>query len=80
MSKNKTDDIIVGLFWLVVIVAFGAWLLIDRANNKREERLNEGTSCIDVTSYDYNWSNDMKCTRRDGSVFYTNYEGARKFN
>lgn len=34
------------------------------------------TSCIDVTSYDYNWNNDMLCTRPDGSKFYTNYAGA----
>jgi len=34
-------------------------------------------TCIDVTSYDYNWKNDMFCTRSDGSQFYTDYEGAR---
>jgi hypothetical protein len=34
------------------------------------------TECVDVTSYDYDWSNDMRCTRPDGSVFYTDYEGA----
>jgi hypothetical protein len=26
-------------------------------------------TCEDVTSHDYNWDNDMKCTRSDGSVF-----------
>lgn len=33
-------------------------------------------TCIDVTSYDYNWNNDMKCTNPDGTVFYTDYSGA----
>lgn len=36
------------------------------------------TTCVDVTSYDHNWNNDMLCTRPDGSTFYTNYEGARR--
>jgi hypothetical protein len=36
-------------------------------------------TCEDVTSYDYNWDNDMKCTRSDGSIFYTDYEGADRF-
>lgn len=35
--------------------------------------------CVDVTSYDYNWNNDIKCTRADGSVFYTNYSGASAY-
>lgn len=34
------------------------------------------TTCVDVTSYDYDWSNDMLCTRPDGSKFYTDYAGA----
>ena len=42
-----------------------------------EVQSQQRTTCIDVTSYDYNWNNDMKCTRPDGSVFYTDYEGAR---
>ena len=36
-------------------------------------------TCEDVTSYDYNWDNDMKCTRSDGSIFYTDYAGAERF-
>lgn len=35
--------------------------------------------CVDVTSYDYNWGNDMKCMRADGTIFYTSYDGARSF-
>lgn len=37
------------------------------------------TRCEDVTSYDYNWDNDMRCTRPDGSVFYTDYAGAAQY-
>lgn len=33
--------------------------------------------CIDVTSYDYNWNNDMRCISSDGRVQYTSYSGAR---
>ena len=33
------------------------------------------TNCVDVTTYDRNWNNDVRCTRPDGSVFYTNYAG-----
>ena len=35
--------------------------------------------CKDVTSYDWNWYNDMKCRRSDGSTFYTDYAGAERF-
>ncbi len=34
-------------------------------------------SCIDVTSHDYNWSNDMLCITSDGRTQYTSYSGAR---
>lgn len=36
------------------------------------------TTCEDVTSYDYNWDNDMLCTRPDGSQYYTDYAGAAR--
>ena len=36
-------------------------------------------SCEDVTSFDYDWDNDMLCTRPDGSTFYTDYAGAERF-
>lgn len=39
----------------------------------------EGAHCQDVTSIDYDWQNDMRCTRPDGSQFYTDYEGAAAF-
>lgn len=38
-----------------------------------------GKHCRDVTSYDYNWGNDMLCVRADGSTFHTSYEGAAAF-
>lgn len=37
------------------------------------------TYCIDVTSYDRNWNNDMKCFEPDGSVFYTDYDDAEQY-
>lgn len=36
-------------------------------------------ACVDVTSHDHDWNNDMLCTRSDGSEFHTSYEGAREF-
>lgn len=33
-------------------------------------------TCTDVTSYNYNWQDDMYCTAPDGTHFYTSYEGA----
>ena len=35
--------------------------------------------CLDVTSFDENWNNDMKCKRGDGTTFYTDYDGAAEF-
>ena len=45
---------------------------------RQEAQRTEGT-CIDVTSYDYDWDNDVLCTRHDGIQFYTSYEGADAF-
>jgi Tfp pilus assembly protein PilV len=36
-------------------------------------------TCKDVTSYDHNWDNDVLCTNPDGSTFYTDYAGGRKY-
>lgn len=33
-------------------------------------------SCTDVTSYNYDWQDDVYCTAPDGTQFYTSYEGA----
>lgn len=35
------------------------------------------SKCIDVTSIDYDWNDDVLCTRPDGSQFYTNYTGGK---
>lgn len=32
--------------------------------------------CLDVTTIDSNWGNDMWCARDDGTTFHTSYEGA----
>lgn len=47
----------------------------------RKEKLAsaQGPRCRDVTTYDYNWNNDMLCTNIDGSNFYTSYGGASAF-
>lgn len=34
--------------------------------------------CVNVTSYDYNRNNDMKCTSSKWEVKYTSYEWAKK--
>lgn len=39
----------------------------------------EPGSCVDVTSYDYDWDNDMLCMNLDGTKFSTNYDEARAF-
>jgi len=46
---------------------------------REESQAKQKGSCVDVTSYDYNWNNDMLCTRPDGSTFYTDYAGAAEF-
>ena len=33
-------------------------------------------TCVDVTSYDNNYDNDMLCTSSTGKQFYTNYQHA----
>lgn len=38
-----------------------------------------GRWCRDVTTFDYNWDNDMLCQGPDGEPFYTSYEGADAF-
>lgn len=45
-----------------------------------EEEAQTATGCVDVTTIDSNWDNDMLCTRSDGSQFYMDYEGAARFN
>ncbi len=35
--------------------------------------------CENVTSYNYDWQDDMYCTAPDGTHFYTSYEGANYY-
>jgi hypothetical protein len=35
------------------------------------------SKCIDVTSIDYDWDDDVLCTQPNGSQFYTNYAGGQ---
>lgn len=37
------------------------------------------TTCIDLTTYDYDWENDYLCRNPDGSEFYTSQEGAQNY-
>lgn len=39
----------------------------------------EPGSCVNVTSYDQNFDNDMLCMNLDGTRFWTNYSEAREF-
>ena len=52
---------------------------IDYASSKADDLDDiETWSCVDVTSYDRNWNNDMKCTSSTGRKKYTSYEGAKQ--
>lgn len=44
-------------------------------SHTQSQQNSASTTCKDVTSYDYNWQNDVLCTRPDGSQFYTDYAG-----
>lgn len=78
--RSQTEEVIYGFFGLiiscVIIFLIGSsvysWL-------RPPKKVDRGTTCIDVTSYDNDWSNDMKCTKPDGTVFYTDYSGAEKY-
>lgn len=47
-----------------------------------DEVIRKGTRiiwrCVDVTSYDYNWNNDMRCKSSTGETRYTSYSGAAR--
>lgn len=62
----------------------GTWTsrTFDPAYDEYKQRLEAqkySTTCKDVTSYDYNWNNDMLCTRPDGTQFYTSYNDAQSY-
>ena len=65
------------------LAAIGTILLIGGCDGPLDTGGSNGgesdTRCVDVTSYDDNWQNDMECTRPDGTVFYTDYAGAETY-
>lgn len=76
MSKVTWNDVGGALVWIVIASGIILWIgLSIKADNEKK-----GSKCVDVTTYDYNWDNDMKCTKPDGGVFYTDYAGARKYD
>lgn len=81
MKKSSWDEYsgiiyFIGIVGVILVVLF--WSNITLLIAGRGWNSNVGTSCEDVTTYDYDWDNDMFCTREDGSTFYTDYEGARQ--
>lgn len=73
--KEKSPDYI----WVADEKNAGECKKVDTFKNSKKQiniDKNKGYTCTDVTSYDYNWENDMYCTAPDGSHFYTSYEDA----
>ena len=86
MSNDGKDVLIVWLVMAVLAIGgFAVWQYNKIKYLESKGIFGTGTSmllkttCVDVTSYDYNWDNDVKCTRPDGSVFYTDYSGADQY-
>lgn len=69
---DKVEDFLGIIFSLTLIGGLGVWIIGSIFSST------EPAKCVDVTSIDYNWDNDVKCTRADGSTFYTDYSGGRK--
>jgi len=59
--------------FFVVILATISCFIFGCVNSSQ----NNGRKCIDVTSYDHNRNNDMKCTSSKWAVQYTSYEWAK---
>ncbi len=82
-DQDKTNSIAGWTLSIVVIIACIALASIG-GDNSWIGRLfgssdSEEITCVDVTSYDHNWNNDWRCTRPDGSQFYTSYSGAAEY-
>lgn len=60
----------------------GTWTTKDRLDilNEMVNDVPKKYVCEDITSFDYDWGNDMVCTAPDGSQFYTSYEGAQYYH
>lgn len=82
MKKSKSSEEYYWLWWLIGVAIVAAVIVTvnwDSLGTLTHGRGSVENRCEDVTSYDYNWDNDMRCTRSDGTVFYTDYAGARAF-
>lgn len=78
-SKGWWSDIdLGGVFWILFIIGLIAWFVFSSVQDGKKKE--SGVSCRDVTSIDYNWDNDVLCTRPDGSTFYTDYSGGHKYD
>lgn len=77
-GKEGTNGDGEGESWVTICQDDGTWKAKSTEILEYEDYLSDpgNVSCRDVTSYDYNWDNDMLCTNPDGSQFYTSYEGA----
>lgn len=65
---KKLLMITVMAYWLLILTWCAWW---NSTSNKTSR------TCKDVTSYDHNRDNDMKCTSSNWDVRYTSYEWAR---
>ena len=65
------------VFWVLVILGAIIWTIVGHVHDNQLHK--SGVKCSDVTSIDYNWHNDVLCTRPDGSTFYTDYAGGNKY-
>lgn len=73
---SKHDD--EGSMWYTQCLDDGTWKSFDP--DYQDYTTNPSSvTCKDVTSYDYNWDNDMLCTSPDGKQFHTSYEGAQNY-
>jgi hypothetical protein len=88
--QHFRDGSLIFVIWgggaLIVVAALIAFHLRESGDRSQVTNIRSttthyaGTHCVDVTSYDYNWNNDMFCTRPDGSTFYTSYVGAAQYD
>ena len=77
IDSDTRDTIIIAIVVVVIIAIVAIAYYVMQASNSKE---NENSDCKDVTSIDYNWDNDVLCTRVDGSQFYTDYAGGKKYD
>jgi hypothetical protein len=66
-----------GVVWTLIILGVTVYFVFNHFQNQKLR--SSGVTCKDVTSIDYNWNNDVLCTRPDGATFYTDYAGGNKY-